>query len=153
VTRSLYQGHITSTLTGILLMSLLLQRADAKVRAKFLDSPWGSYFLDVLVTLPQRSEPAGTSLVLPITCLADDPRTARADLMSILQGVNPGSGYRHLPAPAASLLALAWAHLQVEEGSELGWRPKLAAQSWAVLGMMSMNTGTPRTDRTKLPGG
>jgi hypothetical protein len=133
VTRSLDQDRERHTLSGVLLLSLLLQRADAGVRAQFLGSPWGSYFLEVLGTVPQWEQPSGTDTSLPITVPCDDPGMALAELKETLQWQFPGDVWEQLPAVTASLLALAWAHLQVQEGSELRENPMLGPQQWSVL--------------------
>jgi hypothetical protein len=132
VAHSLDPDSVQRTLSGVLLMSLLLQRADAGVRAQFLGSPWGSYFLDVLVTVAVPGQAPGSDASLLMTVPCDDPGVALAEFKKDLQWLG-GEGWGQLPEATTSLLALAWAHLQVKEGSELQDEPMLGPQQWAVL--------------------
>jgi hypothetical protein len=134
VTRSLNQGLVGSAVSGVLLMSLLLQRADPGLRAQFLGSPMGSYYLDGLVTLALRGQATGAPSRLVWTPPSDAPGTVLADLKSVLQEQTPNGGLWQLPAATGSLLALVWAHVQVQQGAQLQANPIAVPLLGAVLG-------------------
>lgn len=112
-----------STLSTVLLLSLLLQRADPGVRAEFLGSPVGSLMLHVLghlSTLESSDDPftllGGFYVMHATTALA-----ARVNYEAVLgqQSLRFGS----VPVVTASLQALTWAHLEVQQGDGTGACP------------------------------
>jgi hypothetical protein len=147
VTSILIQGHWANFYPAMLLLSLLLQRADAGVRAQFLGGPWGSYFLDVLVTVPPHRWDGEE----PMAWRATDPRRSgngiRQQVWTALQMHVPRHGWRGLPSATSCLLSLTWAHLAVAPGCDVA----TAAEGWAVLGTFrgALDTQQPGS----LPGG
>lgn len=109
-------GNNSDFSTASLLMALLLQRADPGLRAQFLGSPLGSFWLDRLTGVPQQERqrwlPAGWRVLVCATV-----SEAREELMAAVRGAEPGSPLGSLPAACASLLALAWSHLE-RQGSD-----------------------------------
>jgi hypothetical protein len=115
VTRALSATMGPGLSTASLLQALLLQRAAPGLRAQFLSSPAGSLWLDTLVSAPEKDRRCRGSPGW--RCSAHlSVSTAKAELLAAVQGVNQGVQWFVVPAATASLLSLAWAHLEVVAG-------------------------------------
>jgi hypothetical protein len=147
VTHIMCQGPCLHYYSAGLLISLLLQRADPGLRAEFLGSPWGSYFLDVLVTVPTHEAMGGKVVGWRGPGPSMGAGAAQPQLEAALQGRMPLCGWNPLPAATSCLLALAWAHLVVKSGCDMA----AAAEGWALLGTCR-NLIKALTESVDLPG-
>jgi hypothetical protein len=119
VTCAMGQAQPDRMSSAALLLTLLLQRADPGLRSQYLGGPWGSLMLHTLAEAPERerSHQAACGWVQPqFVC---DAELALEVVKVVAQGVGSGEMvFAVHRAATSSLLALAWAHLEVVQQQE-----------------------------------